>query len=235
MVLILEGLDQFNEDSVEPSIESVSFNSKLSPKLWLSHLMGRNILTGCKLFVTSRPLSFTQLSGDLQPSISYSLYDINENKMLDFIKFHFPENSEDIFKQIKVNDVLSIAKHPMSIFLIGRSYIDGELDFTDTTMYQLFLNLFEKFHCNTNVTGTRKPNSQAVMNTIERMCYNMILKDQYVVTTELLKEYEPITLKDFEDALMIDAGSKSGTSYKIDDNQKVLTFNHQLEMVSYFT
>ena len=234
LVLVLEGLDQF-QYSVEPNIDSASFNSKKSPKVWLSHLIARNILTGCKLFVTSRPLSFTKLSRDLQPNISYSLYDIKENEMLDFIKFHFHEDSENILNIIEVNDVLSIAKHPMSIFLIGRSYLDGDLDFTDTSMYQLFLKLFETFHCNTNVAGTKNKNSRAKMRQIENICYRMIENDQYIVTTELLKNYGTITLKDFEDVLRIDVGSRSGIAYQVDEDQKVLTFNHQLEQVSYFT
>ena len=234
LVLLLEGLDQFQDD-LEPINESARFNSKKSPKIWLSHLIGRNILTGSKLFVTSRPLTFTKLPGDLQPSISYSLYDIRENKMFNFIKFHFPDKSKDIIKEIEANDVLNIAKHPMSMFLIGRSYIDGDLDFTDITMYQLFLKLFEKFLCNTNVAGTKKPNLQSIMRKVEEICFRMIETNQYVVTTDLLKDYVPITLNDFEDVLRIDAGSKSGISYQVDESQKILTFNHQLEVVSYFT
>ena len=233
LVLLLEGLDQY-QFALEANNSPADFKTKKSPKIWLSDLIARNILSGCKLYVTSRPLSFLKLSGDLQPTTSLSLYDVQQDKLSEFLKFHFPQSSEYILNTLKENDVLEMAKHPMLIYLIAKTLVDGDIDTTDISLYQLLLNLFEKFHCCTNVSGTRKPNFQAVMRKIEEICYKMIETDQYALTTEMLRDYAPITLKDFEDVLTVDAGSKAGTSYQVDENEKVLVFNHQLLIVCYF-
>ena len=114
--------------------------------VWLSN--GKKILKKFKLFVTCRPLAFISLNGDLQPTKHFSLFDFDKNKILKVFKFYLPKKADEIFDKTEEYDIMNITKHPMSTFLIGNSYIDGDIDFTDTSMYQLFSNLFKKVHCN---------------------------------------------------------------------------------------
>ena len=234
VVIIMDGLDQVKGE-ITLSDELPDIEDEETSLTWLGYLMGRKILKKCKLFVTSRPLAFIELNGDLQPTELFSLYDFEDSRVLKALEFYFPNTSDNIYKKIKEAEIINIAQHPMSAFLIGTSYNDGDYDLADTTLYQMYMKLFEKYLSKTKVAATKKPNFQALMRKIEEICYNMIKSDQYVVTTELLKDYVPITLKDFEDVLTVDAGSKAGTSYQVDENEKVVVFNHQLVLVSYFT
>ena len=231
LVVVLDGLDQLKGEIILPD-ELPDIDCEESSSIWLGYLMGRKILKKSKLFVTSRTLAFIALNGELQPTENYSLYDFDDSRVLKVLKFCFANKADELFNKIKENDVLSIAKHPMSAFLIGNSYIEENFDLTDVTMYLLYLRLFEKFHCKTNVAGTRKPNLDVVMRKVEEISYHMILKDQYIVTSKLIEGYEQVTLKDFENVLMIDAGGNGENSYEVDDNEKVVVFNHQIQLVS---
>ena len=202
--------------------------SKLTSLEWISAILSRSTFTESTVILTSRKFAVTNLEGDIRPHKLLTASGIKATDVKKSLQFHFgEEEGTRLYTKIEKMESPDFVKTPINLYLIGQLLKERVINPDDVTTHNLFMRLSENFQRTRNYP--QREDRDVKIGLIEEFCFDLTLEHKFVFSQKDLPR--GLMLKDFEQFSMVDAGCLR-SSYSSEEDQKVLTFSHQLEQVN---